>query len=101
MHYLSQVCQTKRVPFIAFTRLLGETSSPDTSSKLLNHSVQLRSVQTSDYIYTEGVQLLQVQDGLHGPFALFCLFSSNCDASFNMSVASLCMFSLDRATACM
>ena len=31
----------------------------------------------------------------------FCRFSSSCEASFSMSMASLCMFSFERATACM
>lgn len=99
MHYLSQVCQTIRVPSIAFTGLFSETSSRRSSSSYtaqISANFRLHTYIWDGCDFSEFNMLF-----IHGPLALFCLFSSSCEASFNMSVASLCMSSLDRATACM
>jgi hypothetical protein len=48
MHYLSQVCQTKQAPLIAFTRLFSAVKRLHQT-----HLVQLGSVQASDYIYIQ------------------------------------------------
>lgn len=87
------------VPSIAFTGLFSEMSSRRSSS---SYTAQISAnFRLHTYIW-EGCDFSKFNMlFIHGPLALFCLFSSSCDASFNMSVASLCMSSLDRATACM
>lgn len=80
------------------------------NNRTLQHTPQIHSQPLDQELTTMfrkdraaclNINLFEPQKEPFQGFVFFCRFSSSCDASFNMSVASLCIFSFESATACM